>query len=129
MGFCVCNSALLQCSFGAAPSTLIVTPENKTVTSGMPVATIMDYVPMKNIMPFGMCNSTANPQVIAATAAKLGVFSPMPCVPAIVAPWVPGCPTVLISNKPALNKDSVVMCLWAGVIQIKNSGTTKVVVP
>lgn len=31
----------------------------------MPVATIMDHVPMKNVMPFGMCQSMANPAVAA----------------------------------------------------------------
>lgn len=118
----------MSCSFGAAPSTLMVTPENKVVTT-MPIATIMDNVPMKNIMPFGMCNSIANPQVAAATAAALGVLTPMPCIPNVAAPWVPGSPTVMIANKPVLNKDSKAMCLWAGVIQISNPGTTTIQVP
>ena len=68
MGFCVLGGAMCTCSFGMAPSTLMVTPEKKTVSS-MPVATIMDHVPMKNVMPFGMCQSMANPAVAAATAA------------------------------------------------------------
>ncbi|MFR4783268.1 MAG: DUF4280 domain-containing protein [Pilosibacter sp.] len=59
MGFCVLGGAMCTCSFGMAPSTLMVTPEKKTVSS-MPVATIMDHVPMKNVMPFGMCQSMAN---------------------------------------------------------------------
>lgn len=125
MGFCVCMGAMISCSFGAAPGTLIVTPENKVMTQ-VPIATIMDYIPMKNIMPFGMCNSMANPQVIAATAAALGVLTPMPCIPNIVAPWTPGNPTVLIANKPALNSDSQAMCLWAGIIQITNPGSTNI---
>lgn len=108
-----------------APSTLMVTPENKTM-SATPLATIMDYVPMKNIMPFGMCNSMANPQVIAATAAKLGVMTPMPCIPNVVAPWVPGSPQVLIANKPALNNSCKAICLWGGVIQITNPIITNI---
>lgn len=71
---------MCTCSFGMAPSTLMVTPEKKTVSS-MPVATIMDHVPMKNVMPFGMCQSMANPAVAAATAAAFGVLTPMPCIP------------------------------------------------
>ena len=118
----VCNSATLQCSFGAAPSTLVVTPENKALTSDMPAATIMDNVPMKNIMPFGMCTSIANPQVAAATTAALGVLTPQPCVPVIPAPWAPGSPTVLVGNIPALNNTSKCMCTWAGVIQIVSPG-------
>ena len=37
MGFCVLGGAMCTCSFGMAPSTLMVTPEKKTVSS-MPVA-------------------------------------------------------------------------------------------
>ena len=128
MGFAVCGGAMCMCSFGMAPSTLMVTPENKVVTS-MPLATIMDQVPMKNIMPFGMCSSLANPQVSAATSAALGVLTPMPCMPVISAPWTPGSPTVLIGNKPALNQSSKCMCNWGGVISITNPGTTTIQVP
>ena len=70
MGNQVCMGAMCQCSFGMAPSSLVVTPENKTLTSNMPAATIMDNVPMKNIMPFGMCTSMSNPTVASATAAR-----------------------------------------------------------
>ena len=125
----VCMGAMCQCSFGAAPSTLVVTPENKTLTSSMPAATIMDNVPMKNIMPFGMCSSLANPTVAAATSVALGVLTPMPCVPVIAAPWAPGCPTVLIANKPALNDSSKLMCNWGGVISINNAGQMKHQIP
>ncbi len=123
------NGATLQCSFGTVPSTLIVTPERLVDTGGIPSATIMDFVPMKNIMPFTMCMTMTNPVVAAATAAKLGVFTPAPCIPAITAPWTPGSPTVTIRNQPALNNVSTCMCLWAGVITITNPGQTKVTVP
>ena len=126
MGNQVCMGAMCQCTFGMAPSTLVVTPENKVLTSNMPAATIMDNVPMKNIMPFGMCSSMANPTV---AAAALGVLTPMPCVPVIAAPWVPGSPTVLIANKPALNNSSKLMCNWGGVISINNPGQMKHQIP
>ena len=129
MGNQVCMGAMCQCTFGAAPSTLIVTPENKTLTSNMPAATIMDNVPMKNIMPFGMCSSPANPTVAAATAAALGVLTPMPCIPVTTAPWAPGCLTVLIANKPALNDSSKLMCNWGGVISVNNPGQMKHQIP
>lgn len=129
MGMLVCMGAMCQCSFGAAPSSLVVTPENKVLGCNLPAATIMDNVPMKNIMPFGMCSSMANPQVSAATSAAMGVLTPMPCMPVIAAPWTPGCPTVMIANKPALNNSSKLMCNWAGVISINNPGQTTVQVP
>ena len=127
MALTVCGTAMCACTFGMAPSTLMVTPENK-VMSKMPVATIMDNVPMKNIMPFGMCSSMANPQVSAATAAAMGVLTPMPCIPVISAPWAPGSPTVLIANKPALSQSSKCVCNWGGVISITNPGTTDIMV-
>jgi hypothetical protein len=82
----------------------------------------MDHVPMMNIMPFGVCTSLANPTVAAATAAALGVLTPMPCVPATPAPWVPGAPTVLIMNQPALDNTCKLNCLWAGVISVVMPG-------
>lgn len=130
MGMCTCMSAQIQCSFGAAPGVLTVVPQGPPVMgNNLPVATIMDNIPMMNIAPFGMCNSPSNPVVAAATAAALGVLTPMPCIPATTAPWVPGSPTVLVSNKPALNNSSKLMCMWGGVIQILNPGSTTVQVP
>ena len=125
----VCMGATLQCSFGAAPSTLVVLPLNRTMAGGPPVANIMDNKPIVNVPPFGMCSSPSNPTVAAATAAALGVLTPMPCVPVLPAPWVPGAPTVLIGAMPALDNNSKLMCAWAGVIQIVNPGQTTVMVP
>jgi hypothetical protein len=129
MGICVCSGATIQCSFGAAPSTLNVLPMRQTLTSSMPAATIMDNAPFVNIAPFGMCSSAANPMVAAATAAALGVLTPMPCIPATTAPWIVGSPTVLIGNLPALNSDGKLMCMWAGVIQISVPGQFTAMVP
>lgn len=129
MGCQVCMGALLQCSFGLAPSSLVVLPDKAVMTSNIPAATIMDSKPLVNILPFGMCSSLANPIVTAAMAAKLGVFTPMPCIPMTVAPWMPGSPTVMIGNVPALQNSSKLMCLWAGVIQIIVPGQFTHMVP
>jgi hypothetical protein len=128
MGNQVCMGAMLKCSFGMAPSSLTVLPLAK-VMAQMPAATIMDNIPMLNIMPFAMCQSIANPTVAAATAAALGVLTPMPCIPVTPAPWAPGSPTVMIGNKPSLNNSSKLMCTWGGVIEITNAGQTSVQVP
>lgn len=119
----------MQCSFGLAPSSLVVLPANRVFTNQMPDANIMDHIPMVNIMPFGMCQSIANPVVAAATAAALGALTPMPCIPATPAPWVPGAPTVLLGNFPALDNVSQLMCLWAGVITFTDAGEATVEVP
>jgi len=116
--------AQLKCTFGLAPSSLIVVPQGQPVMmEGKFAATIMDFVPMKNIPPFGMCNSPMNPQFIAATAAALGTPTPVPCLP-VTTPWAPGAPTTMINNFPALVSGSMCMCAW-GPIQIVNPGTTK----
>src|SRR6267378_7665211 len=112
----VTAGAAMMCSFGMAPSSLIVLPTNRT-NCGAPAANIMDFIPMTNIPTFGMCMSIANPTVASATAAALGVITPMPCVP-VTAPWVPGSATCMIGGQPALNNTSKCMCSWGGVIQI-----------
>jgi Domain of unknown function (DUF4280) len=118
----VCSGATLSCSFGLAPSQLTVLPTNRMMTGNMPAANIMDHIPLVNIMPFGMCTSLANPAVASATAAALGVLTPMPCVPATSAPWVPGVPTVLLGNQPALDNTCQLICNWAGVIDVVTPG-------
>ncbi|PTS84457.1 DUF4280 domain-containing protein [Pseudomonas sp. HMWF032] len=125
----VCSGATLQCSFGVAPSVLNVLPMNRTLTTGMPAANIMDHIPLVNIMPFGMCQSLANPMVAAATAAALGVLTPMPCIPATATPWIPGAPTMLLGNMPSLDANCSLMCNWAGVIKIVMPGQMQMLIP
>lgn len=125
----VCNGATLMCSFGMAPSTLVVLPLNRVMTSNQPAANIMDHIPMLNIMPFGMCSSPSNPTVAAATAAALGVLTPMPCIPATVTPWAPGATTVLIANQPAIDNTCILNCMWAGVIQVTVPGQLTHMIP
>ena len=125
----VCASATLQCSFGAAPAVLNVLPVNRTLTGGMPAANIMDHIPLVNIMPFGMCQSLANPMVAAATAAALGVLTPMPCIPATATPWIPGAPTMLLGNMPSLDSNCSLMCNWAGVIKVVMPGQMQMLIP
>jgi len=123
----VVNGAQIKCSQAMPPgkAVLIVMPTARVDAGNMPVATIMDFKPMANIPTFGMCNSTSNPTVIAATSAAQGVHTPMPCVPAITAPWSPGSSKTSVGNMPALTKDSKCMCMWAGQITVESEGQTK----
>lgn len=116
-----CMGALMKCSMGASPSGLMPTPK-PIITSNKVAANIMDHAPMVNILPFGMCKSPANPTVAAATAAAMGVLTPMPCIPATPAPWIPGAPTVLLANFPALDNTCKLMCIWGGVIEFNDAG-------
>ena len=117
----VCTGAMLQCSFGMAPSTFMVADPMRPMVQNKPIANIMDNKPMVNIMPFGMCQSMANPTVASATAAAMGVLTPMPCVPVVSYPWTPG-GKQLISNMPALLDNCKCLCNWGGNISISMPG-------
>ncbi|MCD8331767.1 MAG: DUF4280 domain-containing protein [Oscillospiraceae bacterium] len=110
----VANTAVCTCSFGAAPMALPVTSQMTVQICGQLAATSMD----NQCTTFGMCSNPANPTVAAATSAAFGVLTPMPCVPMTVAPWAPGCPTVLVCGKPLLNNTSMLTCAYGGVIQV-----------
>lgn len=124
----VSMGATLQCiPWGIAPSTLIVTPQGSPKIAGATLAaTIMDFIPVTNIPPFGMCTSLANPAVAAATAAALGVLTPMPCMPVLLGPWKPGAIKAKIGVFPALTHIATCNCAWGGVITITNPGQIKV---
>jgi uncharacterized Zn-binding protein involved in type VI secretion len=115
--------ALVQCSFGLAPATLNVLPTSRVTVEGTPAANVTCSTPV-NIPTFSMCSSLANPTVAAATAAALGVLTPMPCVPALT-PWVPGSPTTTIGGAPALVMGNTCQCAFGGVVQILFPGAVR----
>lgn len=121
MGKFVCQGALLQCTFGLAPSTLSIIDPTRPKLMNMAIGNIMDNKPMVNIPPFGMCQSLANPTVASATSAAMGVLTPMPCMPVIAAPWAPG-GQVKISNFPVLLDNCKCMCNWGGQISVTMPG-------
>lgn len=125
----VVAGAQLMCSFGVAPTTLVVPPQARVLVEGRPAANIMDHAPLVNIPTFGLCTSPANPAVAAATAAAMGVPTPAPCVPQTEAPWVPGAPTVLVGGMPALNNGSVCLCTFGGSVTVALAGTLRTLVP
>ena len=110
-----------KCIFGKTPCPIIVLPKSMVFTSSMmPVADIMQYMPIVNLPTFGLCQAPINPLVIAAGGA------PVPCVPVIVSPWIPTKPTVLLKGTPILLKNSMTFCAYAGVITISNAGQFKI---
>ncbi len=118
----------MSCSFGAAPATFAATPAATALAGGPQAGTVADIVPFLNIPAFGMCSSLANPTVAAATAAALGALTPMPCIPATVAPWVPGSMQTQIQNMPALHDGCSLSCMWGGMISISFAGQATVAV-
>lgn len=113
---------MLTCTFGMAPSTLnVIRPT--VMCESRPAANITDAAPMVNVPPFAMCQSLANPQVAAATAAALGVLTPMPCVPALLGAWTPQAPQTMVGGAPALVQGATLNCAYGGVISVAVAGT------
>lgn len=119
------TGAALQCTFGTAPSTLSATPQSTVIIEGRPAAVVTNIAPGVNIPPFAMCTSLSNPTVASATAAALGVLTPMPCIPVPVRPWGPGSPMTKISGQAALSAGSTCQCLWGGVISMTMPGAVR----
>lgn len=111
LGEIVVNGAQCACSFGSAPSALVVKPNIVTI-GGQPAATINDHAPIVNVQPFTMCSSPSNPAVAAASMA------PQPCVPVTTSPWTPGAGHSTINETPVLTLPCQLMCNWGGVITV-----------
>jgi hypothetical protein len=107
--------------FGSAPSTLVVLPKGKKITGcNQQMATMMDNIPMANIMPFGTCSAPTNPAVVAAMG------TPQPCVPVTPAPWMAASTKVMANKIPVITKTSKLQCAYAGTISITSTGQQKV---
>ena len=120
----VVMGAMIQCKYGTAPGKLTVTPAGSpSQSANQMIATVMDHVPMVNIMTFGTCSSPTNP----ATKNPSGTA---PCVPATTAPWSPGSATVTVAGSAALTSDSTCMCTLGtpgvGDISITQAGQSGV---
>ena len=101
MGILVGMGAQCMCTMGLTPAPLMILPQKKAFGENKPIG---------------------NPGVKPP-------FVPMaPCVPNTAAPWMPGSPTVLVGNVPALNNSCKLICNYGGVISIMNPGMTKVMV-
>lgn len=125
MGQNAVMGAMLACTFGLAPSSLLPKGTSKVMIEGRPAATVMDMAGGANIPPFAMCNSLANPTVAAATTAALGVLTPMPCVPVVPGPWMPGAMKTMLGGQPALVSGSTCQCAYGGVIQMTMPGAVR----
>ena len=120
------NGALLSCSFGLSPASLIIAPINRVNITQQAAGNIQDNIAMLNIPPFGLCTSLSNPLVASATAVASGVLTPQPCIPMTNAPWILGSTSVKIAGIPVLHKSCQLMCQWGGVIAPEVSGQVTV---
>lgn len=118
----VVAGAKIKCSFGDKETVLTAPVSHGHYLKDKAVLNIMDFKPMANIFPFGMCSSLANPTVAAATAANNGRLQKMPCIPNVVSPWIGGKINVLVESQPALLNNCKNVCIWCGQITIQKDG-------
>lgn len=118
----VCSTAKIKCSCGDRISTLTVFPDRTIYLTGKPQANIRDHVSLKNIAPFGKCNTTSYPPTGSATSSNHGHLTPMPCVPNTPYCWMRGKNDVLLKGAPALLKTSTLKCIYGGTISITYDG-------
>ena len=114
------TGCMLTCTFGMTPSAFIALelPGKPVILEALSTATNMEFVPLDNILPFGMCESLANPEVAAATTAALGVLTPMPCIPVVVDPWEPPSELMFYADLPLATIESKCLCAWGGEISV-----------
>jgi hypothetical protein len=112
----------IKCSFGSAKASLKLTGPARP-------ACIADCKPYANIPPFGLCRSMANPVVSSLTMAaqaaqaqsgKPGAAQIVPgaCMPVLATGWTPAAQFELVQNLPTIDKNSILMCVYGGVITI-----------
>lgn len=119
--FIVVGSSI-NCSFGDKDTKLTAPFSHGYYFKDKAVLNIADFIPIKNIFPFGQCSSLSNPTVATATAANNGKLQKMPCIPVITTPWIGGKVDVLVENQPALLNTCKNVCTWCGQITITKDG-------
>jgi hypothetical protein len=116
------TATMLECNMGAAPTPFIADElPGAPKEAGLTAATIIQIAPGKNIVPFVMCKSMANPTVVAATAAAQGVLTPMPCTPVVAAPWAPPSTCAKHLGIPMATASSLCICSFGGLIKVSQA--------
>ena len=115
-----------MCPFATGTSTLNCSSATQIQTSGAVVATVNDCAPGTNIAPFPACTHPANPAVVAATAAAMGVPTPSTCLLALSGTWTAEKTNVSYGGSLSLTSSGQLPCGYGGVITIASPGQTKV---
>lgn len=123
----VTEGALMMCSFGVAPSSLIVTSNATVTVGGIPAATLMDYAPFANIPCFGVCLSPMHPGFVGGvvSAALGGAPVAPPCTPAVATPWLQPALITTIDGLAVLLPSAVNHCALSGVIKFVTTGQSE----
>ena len=135
---CTAN-AIVQCPYGITFCKMDATPSPRIHGVGQKMnnnfLTINDHLPFVNVFPynlFTLCTNQLNPFVAlataAATAAKMGVYTPTPwpCVSSLplftFVPWIPTQFKVLRNGVPVISNMSKIPCYLPSLISVVHCG-------
>lgn len=121
----VCSGAIMRCTMGTSTAKLTVLPSRTVFLTGQPMANISDHQSFVNLGAFGKCRSMGFPATASATAANLGVLTPMPCMHNTPMPWINGKNDYIVKGDPALLISSTCPCMWGGTISLITDGQTE----
>ena len=125
----VCSGAIMRCTMGTSTAKLTVLPSRTVFLTGQPMANISDHQSFVNLGAFGKCRSMGFPATASATAANLGVLTPMPCMHNTPMPWINGKNDYIVKGDPALLISSTCPCMWGGTISLITDGQTEEILP
>lgn len=147
----IVHGAQTQCSFGMAPSHVVLQVSHGVYIHNIAQLTTMDHIPLKNIQTFGGCTSPENPSVQAAAAQiaaaqrkkkksfwekVMSIFCKVDaeadasfvsqcagvCTPVIIKPWDNGKETVTLSRENPLLSTGTLTCMYSGQITLSSTG-------
>lgn len=98
------EGVVLKCTLGSCCSNLLVPKFHYSTLGGKNIANISDHVGNVNIMPFGSC-ARAIPKPV--------------CSPNVPMKWINGQKTMKIDNEHVLLSESIVACVYGGIISIE----------
>lgn len=106
----VVTGATLCCTQGLVSSPLVAQSEPSANTSGRTMATVDDFLPVVNILPFGLCTATG-----------------LPCVPITTSRWT--CQSnICIGDRGILRDDGTLACMIGGTIFIVDPGQYRLLI-
>lgn len=105
----VCNGAMLRCSLGSVPGTLVVLRPSLSADTMQAIGTVQDSRPMENILPFGTCSAAAHPLISTGAA---------PCIPQTNEVWTQQTPSIRYQGQAALRGDATLRCEYGGIISV-----------
>jgi hypothetical protein len=111
----VVMGAMLKCSMGQAPATLVV-PQSSGNNMGKMAATVKDCKPANIPATFVMCKSPSSPGWMPQK--PLGKCQPQ------LQQWMPGALKTEFKNGAALTADSKCVCALGGMVEITDPGST-----